>query len=65
MFFACYLVFDHVIRVCLCVDSNDVDIYELDPECIPTPHGGRYWVPDVPVNEKPKEGDEFATFDEA
>ena len=59
------LVFHHVICVCLCVDSNDVDIYELDPECIPTPHGGRYWVPDVPVNEKPKEGDEFATFDEA
>ncbi|PWA79954.1 FAR1 DNA binding domain-containing protein [Artemisia annua] len=30
--------FDHL-RACFCVDSNDVDIYELDPECIPTPHG--------------------------
>ncbi|GJU02601.1 FAR1-related sequence 5-like protein [Tanacetum coccineum] len=45
--------------------SRDEDS-ESDNECRrPTPNGHKYWFPDVPVEEKPTEGDVFDNFDEA
>ncbi|GKA42748.1 FAR1-related sequence 5-like protein [Tanacetum coccineum] len=50
-------------------DLSDVSPYvdsESDNECRrPTPNGRKYWIPDVPVEEKPTEGDVFDNFDEA
>lgn len=47
------------------IDANEIDVYDIDPECIPSPHGTKYYVPNVPAIEKPKQGHIFATFDEA
>nr|GFC44883.1 protein FAR1-related sequence 5-like [Tanacetum cinerariifolium] len=45
--------------------SRDEDS-ESNNECHrPTPNGHKYWFPDVPVEEKPTEGDVFDNFDEA
>ncbi|GJY81705.1 FAR1-related sequence 5-like protein [Tanacetum coccineum] len=50
-------------------DLSDVSPYvdsESDNECRrPTPNGRKYWIPDVPLEEKPTEGDVFDNFDEA
>nr|GEU30331.1 protein FAR1-related sequence 5-like [Tanacetum cinerariifolium] len=46
-------------------DANDVDVYDIDPEFIPTPKRHKYWVPNVPVGEKPKKFNVFNTFDDA
>ncbi|GJT49277.1 hypothetical protein Tco_0975434, partial [Tanacetum coccineum] len=41
-------------------------VSESDNECRrPTPNGRKYWIFDVPVEEKPTEGDVFDNFDEA
>ncbi|PWA90581.1 FAR1 DNA binding domain, FHY3/FAR1 family [Artemisia annua] len=45
--------------------ADVVDVYDIDPEFIPTPNGHTYWVPDVPVDEKPIKGTRFNTFEEA
>ncbi|GJS18834.1 FAR1-related sequence 5-like protein [Tanacetum coccineum] len=52
-------------------DSNDnpaanaIDVYDIDPEFVPTPKGHKYWVPNVPVDEKPKTFTVFNTYDDA
>ncbi|GKD53436.1 FAR1-related sequence 5-like protein [Tanacetum coccineum] len=46
-------------------DANDVDVYDINREFIPTPKGHKYWVPNVPVGEKPKKFTVFNTFDDA
>ncbi|GKB06219.1 hypothetical protein Tco_0834452 [Tanacetum coccineum] len=47
-------------------DSSRDEDSESDNECRrPTPNGHKYWFPDVPVEEKPTEGDVFDNFDEA
>ncbi|GKA36948.1 FAR1-related sequence 5-like protein [Tanacetum coccineum] len=45
--------------------ANDVDVYDIDPEFVPTPKGHKYWVPNVPVDEKPKKFIVFNTYDDA
>ncbi|PWA93031.1 FAR1 DNA binding domain-containing protein [Artemisia annua] len=45
--------------------ASDVDVFEIDPEIIPTPHGHTYWMPDVPVDEKPVRDTIFDSYDEA
>ncbi|PWA13651.1 FAR1 DNA binding domain, Zinc finger, SWIM-type, MULE transposase domain, FHY3/FAR1 family [Artemisia annua] len=45
--------------------ADVVDVYDIDPEFIPTTNGHSYWVPDVPVDEKPIKGTRFNTFEEA
>lgn len=47
------------------VDDSLLDSSESDDEIVPTPNGHKYYVPDVPVEEKPNEGDVFDNFDEA
>ena len=47
------------------VDDSHLDSSESDDEIVPTPNGHKYYVPDVPVEEKPNEGDVFDNFDEA
>ncbi|GKB29280.1 hypothetical protein Tco_0868681, partial [Tanacetum coccineum] len=44
---------------------NVVDVYDIDPEFVPTPNGHKYWVPNVHVDEKPKIVTVFNTFDDA
>ncbi|GKA89263.1 FAR1-related sequence 5-like protein [Tanacetum coccineum] len=45
--------------------ADVVDVYDIDPEFVPTPNGHKYWVPNVPVDEKPKIDTVFNTFDDA
>ncbi|GJZ43885.1 FAR1-related sequence 5-like protein [Tanacetum coccineum] len=45
--------------------ADAVDVYDIDPEFVPTPNGHKYWVPNVPVDEKPKIDTVFNTFDDA
>ncbi|GJU41278.1 hypothetical protein Tco_1194235 [Tanacetum coccineum] len=49
--------------------SNNASPYvdsESDNECRrPKPNGRKYWFPDIPIEEKPNEGDVFDNFDEA
>nr|GEZ67620.1 hypothetical protein [Tanacetum cinerariifolium] len=45
--------------------ANVVDVYDIDPEFVPPPKGHIYWVPNVPVDEKPKIDTVFNTYDEA
>nr|GEW84502.1 hypothetical protein [Tanacetum cinerariifolium] len=56
------------------IESDDHDLSDASPyvdsesdnECRrPTPNGRKYWFSDVPVEEKPNEGDVFDNFDEA
>ncbi|GJT67911.1 FAR1-related sequence 5-like protein [Tanacetum coccineum] len=48
------------------IDASPYVDSESDNECRrPTPSGRKYWIPDVPVEEKPTEGDVFDNFDEA
>nr|GEY91327.1 protein FAR1-related sequence 5-like [Tanacetum cinerariifolium] len=48
------------------LDASPYVDSESDNECRrPTPNGLKYWFPDVPVEEKPTEGDVFDNFDEA
>ena len=47
------------------VDFSDLDDSESDEECVPTPKGHKYYIPDVPVDEKPTEEEVFDNFDEA
>nr|GEY80727.1 FAR1 DNA binding domain-containing protein [Tanacetum cinerariifolium] len=44
---------------------NLVDVYVMDPKFVPTPKGHKYWVPNVPVNEKPKIDIVFNNFNDA
>ncbi|GJU96223.1 hypothetical protein Tco_1320979 [Tanacetum coccineum] len=50
-------------------DHSDAPTYvdsESDNECQhPTPNEHMYWIPDIPVEEKPTKGDVFDNFDEA
>ena len=47
-----YIVLIHVFS--FFVEANVVDVYDIDHEFIPTQNGHTYWVPNVPVDEKPK-----------
>nr|GEX42622.1 hypothetical protein [Tanacetum cinerariifolium] len=45
--------------------ADVVDVYDIDPEFVPTLNEHKYWVPNVPVDEKPKIDTVFNTFDDA
>nr|GEV51051.1 protein FAR1-related sequence 5-like [Tanacetum cinerariifolium] len=45
--------------------ANDVDVYDIDPEFVPTPMGHKYGVPNVPVDQKPKKFTVFNNYDDA
>ncbi|GKF80634.1 hypothetical protein Tco_0239236, partial [Tanacetum coccineum] len=36
--------------------ANDVDVYDINPEFVPTPKGHKYCVPDVPYTAKARFG---------
>ena len=63
LYFSIYIIMIQVFLLFL--EAAIVDVYDIDPEFIPTPNGHSYWVPDVPVDEKPKRGTRFNTFEEA
>nr|GEY29713.1 hypothetical protein [Tanacetum cinerariifolium] len=45
--------------------ADVVDVYNIEPEFVPTPNKHKYWVLNIPVDEKPKIGIVFNTFDDA
>nr|GFA06813.1 hypothetical protein [Tanacetum cinerariifolium] len=45
--------------------ADVMDVYDIDPEFVPTPNEHKYWVPNVSVDEKPKIDTVFNTFDDA
>ncbi|GJX41858.1 hypothetical protein Tco_0256848 [Tanacetum coccineum] len=47
------------------VAADVADVYDINPEFVPTPNGHKYWVSNVLVDEKPKIDIVFNTFDDA
>ena len=58
------IIFEHVCNTMFfnVVDQLDIELYETDPEFLPTPKGTPYWAPDITEDEKPKRGDIFDTY---
>ncbi|GJV72657.1 FAR1-related sequence 5-like protein [Tanacetum coccineum] len=55
-----------IVRMYIKKDASPYVDSESDNECRrPKPNGRKYWFPDIPVEEKPTEGDVFDNFDEA